>query len=217
LEKNREGQYNIALGYRAGRDIEGSHNILIGHRGDSDDENTIRIGGDDDAEHDRAFVAGIRGVMTGHDDAVTVVIDSHGQLGTISSSRRYKEQIEGMSIHSAPLMDLRPVIFRYRKAFQDGTQPIQYGLIAEEVAKVFPELVVFNAEGKAETVKYQLLSSLLLNEFLKSTDRQQAERQLQQQQIDALQQRVRFLEGIAGRLEALEQKISEPTLVGEKN
>ena len=217
LEKNSYGENNTALGYRAGRDIEGSHNITIGHRGDSDDENTIRIGGDDDSDHERAFIAGIRGVTTGYDDAVSVVIDSEGQLGTISSSRRYKEQIEQMSIHSAPLLQLRPVIFRYRDAYRDGTKPIQYGLIAEEVAQVFPELVVFNDDGKAETVKYQLLSSLLLNEFLKLSDRHQSEASQQQRQIDALQQRVLMLEGLASRLTKLESQISSPASPGEGN
>jgi len=217
LEKNIDGEYNIALGFRAGRDVEGDENIMIGHRGDPDDHHTIRLGGDDDADHERTFIAGIRGVTTGYDDAVAVVIDSEGQLGTISSSLRYKEQVEEMSIHSAPLLKLRPVIFRYREAFRDGTRPIQYGLIAEEVAQVFPELVVFNAAGKPETVKYQLLSSLLLNEFLKLSDRHQDEIGLQQQQIDALQQRVLMLEGLAARLAKLESRIGTPASSGEGN
>ncbi|MEE2888882.1 MAG: tail fiber domain-containing protein, partial [Planctomycetota bacterium] len=217
LEKNIDGEYNIALGFRAGRDVEGDENIMIGHRGDPDDHHTIRLGGDDDADHERAFIAGIRGVTTGYDDAVSVVIDSEGQLGTISSSRRYKEQIEQMSIHSAPLLQLRPVIFRYRDAYRDGTKPMQYGLIAEEVAQVFPELVVFNDDGKAETVKYQLLSSLLLNEFLKLSDRHQSEASQQQRQIDALQQRVLTLEGLASRLTKLESQISSPASPGEGN
>jgi hypothetical protein len=100
-------------------------------------------------------------------DAVNVLIDSNGQLGTISSSRRYKEDIADMGDVSARLEALRPVTFRYKKPFANGEKPVQYGLIAEEVAEAFPELTVRNAEGQPETVKYQDLTPLLLNEFLK--------------------------------------------------
>jgi len=72
-----------------------------------------------------------------------------------------------MGAASGRLMDLNPVTFRYKDAYQNGDKPLQYGLIAEEVAKVFPDLVVFNDEGQPETVKYRLLSSLLLNELQK--------------------------------------------------
>jgi hypothetical protein len=72
---------------------------------------------------------------------------------------------------SARLLRLRPVTFRYRKPYNDGTKPIQYGLVAEEVAQVFPELAVYNAQGQPESVKYQLLAPLLLNEFQKQHQR----------------------------------------------
>ena len=107
-------------------------------------------------------------------DGVAVLIDSDGQLGTISSSRRYKQDIEDMADASAALNDLRAVTFRYKQAFDDGSKPIQFGLIAEEVAEVFPELVVFGEDGQPETVKYHLLSSLLLNEFQKLALRNQS-------------------------------------------
>jgi hypothetical protein len=93
-----------------------------------------------------------------------VVIDSNGQLGTVSSSRRFKEDIQHMGDASRALLRLRPVTFRYQKPFDDGSKPIQYGLIAEEVAAVFPDLVARSADGQIETVKYQALDSLLLNE-----------------------------------------------------
>ena len=113
------------------------------------------------------FAAGIRGVTTGNNDAIPVVIDSNGQLGTVSSSRRFKEDINDMDTVSGGLMRLRPVTFRYRKPFADGSKPIQYGLIAEEVADVYPDLVVHSADGQIETVKYQVLDSMLLNELQK--------------------------------------------------
>jgi hypothetical protein len=122
-------------------------------------------------------VAGIRGITTGNNDAIPVVIDSNGQLGTVSSSRRFKEDIQDMDTASSDLMRLHPVIFRYQKPFADGSKPIQYGLIAEEVAEVYPDLVARSADGQIETVKYQVLDSMLLNELQKEHLRvqQQAE------------------------------------------
>ena len=81
-------------------------------------------------------IKGISGVMTAINNAVPVLIDSAGQLGTINSSRRYKEDIDNMARASDNLLSLRPVIFRYKKAIEDGDIPIQYGLIAEEVAEL---------------------------------------------------------------------------------
>jgi hypothetical protein len=128
----------------------------------------MRIG---NANQHRAFISAINGVTTDVADAVNVVIDSNGQLGTISSSRRYKKDINEMGDASDQLMQLNPVTFRYKDAYANGEQPLDYGLIAEEVAAVFPDLVVFNAEGQPETVKYRLLSSLLLNELQKQDAR----------------------------------------------
>jgi hypothetical protein len=158
------GYGNIALGSAAGYDLTtGDNNIDIGSRGVPGEANTTRIG---DVQT-RAFMAGIRGVTTAKNDAVNVVITSDGQLGTLSSSRRYKEDIADMGEASARLQSLRPVTFRYKKAYANGEKPIQFGLIAEEVAEVFPELAILNEEGQPETVKYQDLAPLLLNEFLK--------------------------------------------------
>jgi hypothetical protein len=92
-------------------------------------------------------------------------------LGVASSSRRYKEDIRDMGSTSEGLMRLRPVTFRYKHPFDDVSKPIQYGLIAEEVAEVYPDLVAHSADGQIETVKYQLLDPMLLNEL----QRQQGE------------------------------------------
>jgi hypothetical protein len=162
LYNNTTGGNNIAVGADAADNVSGgnSNNIHIGSAGASSDNNTIRIGGGQTS----FFAAGIRGVTTGINNAVPVVIDSTGQLGTISSSRRFKEDIQDMGDASGGLMRLRPVTFRYQKPFDDGSKPIQYGLIAEEVADVFPDLVARSSDGQIETVKYQVLDSLLLNE-----------------------------------------------------
>ena len=159
------GSGNLILGAFAGINDNGlgSNNIIVAHTGVLNDNDTTRIG----ELQTRAFIAGVQGVTTGINDAVGVVIDSNGQLGTVSSSRRYKEDINDMGSSSNRLLQLHPVTFRYKDSYKNGEQPLDYGLIAEEVAEVFPELVVFNDENQPETVKYRLLSSLLLNELQK--------------------------------------------------
>jgi endosialidase-like protein len=104
-----------------------------------------------------------------------------GQLGTIASTKRVKEAIEDMGKASRGLLRLRPVTFRYRQPAEDGSQPRQYGLIAEEVATVYPELVAYGSDGEPSTVAYHLLPAMLLNEW----QRQAAELAGQQAQIAA--------------------------------
>jgi hypothetical protein len=110
-------------------------------------------------------MAGIRGATTGNADAIPVVIDSAGQLGTVSSSRRVKTDIADMGDTTETLMSLRPVQFRYTAHGPDS--PLQYGLIAEEVAEVAPELVAHKAGGEIETVFYDKVNAMLLNEVQK--------------------------------------------------
>jgi hypothetical protein len=162
------GYRNVALGHQAGYAVTtGSDNIIIGglNQGTASDSGVTRIG--TSAYQKKAFIAGIRGVTTGASDAVMVMVDSQGQLGTISSSRRFKEDIQPMGSVSERLYGLRPVTFRYKQPYDDGSKPVQFGLVAEEVAQVFPELVVYDKDGKPETVSYHLLATLLLNELQK--------------------------------------------------
>ena len=176
------GSYNTMLGYEAGTLVgTGGYDIDIFNRGSTTDNGVIRIG--DPLYQNSFFVAGVRGVTTGSNDAVPVVIDSNGQLGTVSSSRRFKEDIQDMGEASRGLMFLRPVTFRYQKAFADGSKPVQYGLIAEEVEEVYPDLVAHSADGQIETVKYQVLDSMLLNEV-----------QRQQEKIRNLEERLAKME-----------------------
>lgn len=166
LLSNTAGNNSIAIGISAGSALtDGSDNIAIGNSGVTGESNTIRIG--TQGPQARAFIAGIRAVTTGTNNAIPVMIDGNGQLGTASSSRRYKEDIADMGEVSARLRQLRPVTFRYKAPFADGGRPVQFGLIAEEVAAVFPELAVMNGRGEPETVKYQDLVPLLLNEMQK--------------------------------------------------
>ena len=98
---------------------------------------------------------------------MAVVIDSSGQLGTINSSRRYKEDIRDMGEASSGLMRLRPVTYRYTQAYADGSRPLDYGLIAEEVEQVYPDLVAHLQNGEVETVQYHKVNAMLLNEVQK--------------------------------------------------
>jgi hypothetical protein len=155
------GSGNIAIGYLAGADLmTGSDNIHIGYQGAADESDTIRIG----VAQNRAFIQGIRGTTTGG-AAVAVLVDLAGQLGTVSSSRRTKEDIEDMRAASAGIFRLRPVTFRYIQPYADGSKPLDYGLIAEEVDEVYPDLVVRNEAGEIETVQYHKLVPMLLNEL----------------------------------------------------
>src|ERR1017187_780970 len=199
---NSTGQNNIALGESAGDLLtDGSYNIMIGNPGQSDDLSTIRMGDTDQA---RTFTPGLPRVKTGSSDAIPVLIDSYGQLGTVSSSRRFKEDIQDMGDSSGGLLRLRPVTFRYRQPFADGSKPMEYGLIAEEVAEVYPDLVAHSADGQIESVKYQVLDSMLLNELQKQNRELQAQKQHAQKQDETIRQQQEQNRKLEARLAALE-------------
>jgi hypothetical protein len=185
---------NIAIGNLAGSNLLfGSYNIDIGSTGaffDGQVVNTgvIRIGGG--GRQTSAFIAGIRGVTTGNSDAMPVLIDSNGQLGTANSSARLKEDIQDMGEASSNLLRLRPVTFRYKKPYDDGSKPLDYGLIAEEAAEVYPDLVVRDKDGEILSVQYQKLTPMLLNEVQKQ-NRHIQELQQQSETIRLLQEQVR--------------------------
>jgi trimeric autotransporter adhesin len=112
-----------------------------------------------------AFIAAVAG--TNISGGTAIVVSGTGPLGVVSSSRRYKEIIQPMGDVSKRLYNLRPVTFRYKETNADGTKPYQVGLIAEEVAEVLPQLVVYNSDGQPESVAYHLMPSMLLNELKK--------------------------------------------------
>jgi len=178
------GNRNTAVGEDAGFNATtGSDNIYLGAsvRGVAGESNTMYLG--QVGTQTRAFIAGVRGTTAGMADAVDVVIDSSGQLSTVSSSRRYKKDIQDMGRASAGLLELRPVTFRYTQASTDDATPTQYGLIAEEVAEIYPDVVVYNDAGTAEMVQYRKVNAMLLNEV-----------QRQQRQIEALLTRLAAVE-----------------------
>jgi len=163
LQNNTTGSNNIALGTQAGGNLTtGINNIDIGSGGVADESATTRIG--QSGLQTRAFIAGIRGVTTGNMDAIPILIDSLGQLGTASSSRQFKKEIRPMDQLSEAILALKPVTFHYKS---DSRSTPQFGLIAEEVAEVNPNLVVRDADGEVYTVRYDAVNAMLLNEFLK--------------------------------------------------
>jgi trimeric autotransporter adhesin len=156
------GSNNIAIGVNAGLNLAtGINNIDIGNTG-AGESNTILIG--TVGTQTATFIAGINGATSA--GGVAVFVNGSGQLGTTTSSRRFKEDIREIAEESDGLMRLRPVAFRYKPEI-DPTGLAQYGLIAEEVAQVYPDLVVYDRDGKPETVRYHLVNALLLNEVQK--------------------------------------------------
>jgi len=192
------GSGNIALGQAAGVLLTtGNDNIDIGNQGVAGESGTIRIG-QALVQTTGTFIAAIRGVTTGNMDAVPVVIDSAGQLGTVSSSRRFKKEIKPMEQASKAILSLQPVTFQYKS---DRTGTAQFGLIAEEVAKVDPALVVRDAKGEIYSVRYEAVNAMLLNEFLKEHRTVQE----QQKQIKALaaqlKEQAALLQKVSDRLD----------------
>src|SRR5213079_1877792 len=160
---NGTGSFNIALGRNAGNRLaNGDYNIDIGNRGARGEARTIRIGTEE--IHKNTFIAGISGVTVA--GGVGVIIDSDGHLGTVVSSERFKDAIKPMDKASEAILTLKPVTFRYKHELDQEGIP-QFGLVAEEVEKVNPDLVARDDQGKAYTVRYEAVNAMLLNEFLK--------------------------------------------------
>jgi Chaperone of endosialidase len=173
LLKNSTGNTNTALGFAGGENITGNNNIDIGNLGVGGESNTIRIGeqtattepaGIPLPAHTRTFIAGIFGQTSS--SGTPVYINSNGKLGTTTSSKRFKDDIRPMDKASEAILALKPVTFRYKKEI-DPEGIAQFGLVAEQVEKVNPNLVARDAEGKVYTVRYEAVNAMLLNEFLK--------------------------------------------------
>jgi hypothetical protein len=189
LYLNSTGSNNIAMGYQGGYYVlNGSNNIEIGSLGAYADSDVIRIG--TPGTQTKAYVAGISGAqVTGS----AVYVTSSGQLGVMGSSERYKTDIATMPEVSAKLRRLRPVTFHYR---QDSTGALQYGLIAEEVEKVYPELVIRDDTGKIQGVRYEELGPILLGEV----QRQQATVKGLSQQIENQAAEIRELKRLVAEM-----------------
>ncbi|HEY2922400.1 MAG TPA: tail fiber domain-containing protein, partial [Candidatus Binatia bacterium] len=160
LQFNTSGNNNIAVGSGAGHNLTtGANNIDIGSSGVMPESDTIRIG----ISQSATFIAGINGTaVTG----TAVVVNGSGQLGVAASSQRFKDEIKPMDKASEAILALKPVTFRYKQEIDPVRIP-QFGLVAEQVEKVDPNLVARDAEGKVYTVRYEAVNAMLLNEFLK--------------------------------------------------
>jgi Chaperone of endosialidase len=207
LPNSTTGNGNIAVGFQAGLNLTtGSHNIDIGNKGVAAESGTVRIG--TKSTQTATYIAGIyNNALSG----LPVVVTSTGQLGVeATSSERFKTAIAPMSSNSAKLQQLRPVTFHY-KANPHGA--LQYGLIAEEVAKVYPELVIRNESGRIDGVRYDELAPMLLNEV----QQQAAEiRDLKQRQL-RMQQQVAELRDLKQELHAALTKLqSKNELVAQR-
>jgi trimeric autotransporter adhesin len=202
LFRNTTGNGNIALGLGAGQNITaGDNNIHIGNKGASGDSNTIRIGAP--AAQANTFIAGIRGATVA--DGVTVVVGSDGHLGMVVSSERYKDAIQPMDKASEAILALKPVTFRYKHELDPNGIP-QFGLTAEQVEKVNPDLVVRDDQGKPYTVRYEAVNAMLLNEFLK-----------EHRKVETQEKKVQQLETTVTRLEAaLKEQAAQIQKVNEK-
>lgn len=199
------GSNNIVLGYFGGSALTtGSNNIEIGHVGGSASESgTIRIGSA--GAQTATFVAGIRNspLATG----VAVGISPDGQLGVRASSARFKEAIKPMDRASEVLLALQPVTFRYKKEIDPAALP-QFGLVAEEVAKVDPDLVARDAAGKPFTVRYEEVNAMLLNEFLKEHRKVEEQAAINQRQEATIVRLEAALREQAGQIEKVSAQLA---------
>ena len=195
LELNSSGSNNIALGYLAGFNITtGSSNIDIGSAGSSGDARVIRIG----SGQTNTFIVGIAGATV---SGSPVVVNASGQLGVAPSSQRFKQNIHNMGDVSDVLLSLRPVTFKYKPGIDPQGIP-QFGLIAEQVEKIDPDLVVHDQQHGIYTVRYEAVNAMLLNEFLKQHKTVESQRAKLQELSRGLETRSQELEDRSRRLEA---------------
>jgi hypothetical protein len=190
LANNSSGSDNIALGYGAGGNLTtGDNNIDIGDAGVAGESSTIRIG--TPGTQTKTFIAGVSG---GAVQGLAVKVNADGQLGTAPSSARFKQNIKPMDKVSEAILALKPVTFRYKREI-DPASTSQFGLVAEDVEKVNPDLVVRDKEGKPYSVRYDQVNAMLLNEFLKEHSKVEQ----MQKQIEAL---TAGLQKVSAQLEA---------------
>jgi hypothetical protein len=202
LQNNQAGSNNVAIGFNAGSNLTNGHyNIMIGAatNGLAADNGVIRIGSNIQT---KAFMSGIYGQTTGG-AGIAVYIDNNGQLGTNPSSGRFKEQIEELN-SGDQIYSLRPVSFRYRNELFHVDSSLQYGLIAEEVEKINPNLVAYGKDGEVFTVRYQFLTPLLIAALQK--ERRQNEELRNKMQIleAALKSQQLQIAGMEERISALD-------------
>jgi hypothetical protein len=213
LGNNSSGSNNIGIGFLAGFNLNGgANNVFIGNVGPvpiGSESNTIRIGTQTATTvppsyaipaHTATYIAGIYGETFDSGTGAAVSIDSTGKLGTTASAQRFKKDIGPMDKASEAVLALKPVTFHYKS---DPKGIPQFGLVAEEVAKVNPDLVVRNAKGEIYTVRYDAVNAMLLNEFLKE------HRKVEEQQATITQLKKDFGATIAQLTARLDEQASQ--------
>ena len=199
LAFNTTGAFNIALGTSAGQNLTtGDRNIDIGNLGVANEGSTIRIG--TTGEQSATYIAGIAGQTVGAGGS-TCYVDNDGKLGVFLSAHRFKTDIADMATASEAILALRPVTFHYKPEL-DKTGIPQFGLVAEEVEAINPDLVTRDKEGKVTTVRYEAVNAMLLNEFLKEhrkNQQQEATIARLEKQIEVLAE---GLQKVSGELES---------------
>jgi hypothetical protein len=194
LYNNTSGSNNIALGYEAGDNLTtGSYNIDIGNEGVTNESKTIRIG--EQGTQTSTFIAGIYDATAS--GGVAVYVNSSGKLGISTSSRRFKENIRAMADSSDVLYALHPVTFRYKPGVDPHGVP-QFGLVAEDVDQVDPDLVVRDDQHGIYTVRYEAVNAMLLNEFLK-----------QHRKVEEQASEIASLKEKTAEIQALKQSVAE--------
>ena len=188
---NNTGANNAAFGAAAGVNVATASNVIC-----------IGTGGRD--VNNSCFIGHIRGVTTANADAVPVLIDSQGQLGTASSSRRFKKEIQPMDKASEAILALRPLTFHYKN---DSTNTPQFGLIAEDVAHVNRDLVVRDADGEIYTVRYDAVNAMLLNEFLKEHAKVEEQNQKIREQEATIAELKNGIKTLVARIDEQDAKI----------
>jgi hypothetical protein len=208
---NLVGSDNTALGENAGSQLNGgeSNNIDIGANveGVAGESNTIRIG---NTEITDTFISGINGTTVA--SGAAVFVDSNGQLGTLTSSKRFKEEIRPMKNISEAIFSLEPVTFRYKQDM-DAQRVPQFGLVAEDVEKINPDLVVRDKQGRPYTVRYEAVNAMLLNEFLK----EHAAFLKEQRKVDQLEKQVEALAAGLAKVSAQVEASRPAPQVAENN
>jgi hypothetical protein len=202
LYSNTTGSYNVALGFDAGyNQTTGTDDIYIAHQGVAGESQTLRLGtqGSSGVEGSGILSAYIAGVASSQVTGSAVYVTAAGQLGVLASSERFKTEVKTMEESSEKLAELRPVTFKL-KTDPEGT--LQYGLIAEEVAKVYPELVVHGADGKINGVRYEELAPMLLNAVQKAL-------RTQTRQADRIAAQNRTIETLSGELRDMQRELRE--------
>ena len=203
--ENINGSNNVALGSNAGRNLTNSNNnIDIGNPGVAGESNTIRIG--TTGANTATFIAGISGTTI--PGGVTVIINSNGQLGTMVSSERFKDAIEPMDKASESILALKPVTFHYKQELDPHAIP-QFGLVAEQVEKVNPDLVARDEQGKPYTVRYEAVNAMLLNEFLKEHRKVQELDRKGREQEAAIMQQQKEIQALTANLKEQASKIQK--------